>query len=334
MKMKKNLYCLSCDEIRECNLKENKITKTIDGITITYLEKKYICSVCGEVVYDAETFDYNIHTANDELRKHTGLIRTSEIQEIIDKYSISQKNLSKVLGFGEIQISRYLKSGNPSRAHSDILKSIKDNPFVFEGYLLNAKDILDEKTFRKQLGKVRQLELLSNHSKIYDISVYLMEHNPDTTNMSLQKILYFLNGFSKKFLKYNLFNDLAQAWIHGPVYPEIYDALSYYFNNKIDVNEILKDKEIDLSEEEINYINNVSKFFSCYSGSKLRDMSHLTDPWINARKGLSEEEPSNRIIDNKDIENYFSKVIKDYNIETVDDVNKYAQDLFNKVLDN
>ena len=161
-----------------------------------------------------------------------------------------------------------------------------------------------------------------------------MEHNPDTTNMSLQKILYFLNGFSKKFLKYNLFNDLAQPWIHGPVYPEIYDALSYYFNNKIDVDEILKDKEIDLSEEEIKYINNVSKFFSCYSGSKLRDMSHLTDPWLNARKGLSEKEPSNRIIDNKDIENYFSKVIKDYNIETVDDVNKYAQDLFNKVLDN
>lgn len=83
--MKENIYCLSCDEIRDCNLEEENITKTIDGIAITYLEKRYVCSVCGEVVYDAETFDYNVHAANNELRKNAKLIRTSKVEENSNK---------------------------------------------------------------------------------------------------------------------------------------------------------------------------------------------------------------------------------------------------------
>lgn len=325
--MEKEVYCLLCDDVRKCELREENVTRKINGNTITYLEKNYICSTCGETVYDKDIFDYNVHTANDELRKITGLIRKSEIEEILDKYSISQKNLSKVLGFGEIQISRYLKSGNPSREHSDILKSIKDNPFVFEGYLLNAKDILDEKTYKKQLGKVVQLELANNHSKIYNVGIYLIENIHDITNLSLQKILYFLNGFSKVFLGDYLFNDCAQAWTHGPVYPCMYDAFSYYFKDTIDKSEILKDKQIDLTDKEKEYIDCVSRFFSCYSGSRLRNMSHLTAPWIKARVGLSEGDVSDRNIEQKDIEQYFNKVVCDYNIVTTEDVGRYAQDL-------
>lgn len=331
--MKKSVYCLSCDEIRECNLCEENVTTIINGSTITYIEKNYICSVCGEKVYDKEVFDYNANAANDELRKITGLIRKCEIQEILDKYSISQKNLSKVLGFGEIQISRYLKSGNPSKEHSDILKSIKDNHFVFEGYLLNSKNILNEKIYKKQLGRVRQLELTSEHSKLYNIGLYIIENTEDITNMSLQKILYFINGFSYYFLGYYLFNDTAEAWPHGPVYPEMYDAFSYYVKDVIVDSDILKDKEFNLTEQEKEYINNTHKYFSCYGGSKLRNMSHLTDPWINARIGLEENEYSKRIIDQKEINEYFDNVIKEYKIKTYDDIKKYANDLFAKTFE-
>ncbi len=329
--MKKKVYCLTCDEIRNCELKEEKVTKSIDCNVITYKEKKYICPICGEAGYDAETFDENVHDANDELRKITGLIRKCEIEEILSKYSVSQKNLSKILGFGEIQISRYLKSGNPSREHSDKLKSIKDNPFVYEGYVLDAKNSIDEKVFKKQIGKIRQLELTSEHSKIYNIGLYLIESLGDITNLSLQKILYFLNGFSPLLLGHNLFSDTAQAWPHGPVYAKMYDAFSYYVRDNINISEVLKDREFDLTNEEKEYIDEVSKYFSCYGGSKLRNMSHQTEPWINARLGLEENEPSNRIIDEKDITGYFKEMVKKYNIKSYEDIGKYAIDLFNKV---
>lgn len=331
--MIKKIYCMSCDEVKDCDLHQENITKKIDGIDISYLRKYYICSSCGDEVYDNEIIDYNVSAANEELRKKTGLITKSEIREILSKYSISQKNLSKVLGFGEIQISRYLKSGNPSKEHSDILKSIKDNPFIFEGYLLNSNGILEEKIYKKQLGKVRQIELTNIHSKIYNVGIYIMETTHDITNLSLQKILYFLYGFSNELLGYHLFDELPKAWIHGPVYNNIYDAFSYYFNEIIDPSEILKNKELDLTEEEKKYIDCVASFFTCYSGSKLRNMSHLTEPWIKARKGLQDDERSDRDIESSDISKYFKKIIEEYKICTYDDVKKYAEDLFKRTND-
>ena len=66
-------------------------------------------------------------------------------------------------------------------------------------------------------------------------------------------------------------------------------------------------------------------------------MTHLTDPWLNARVGLKPNEYSNRIIDEKDIEKYAEKIIKEYNIKELDDINKYSENLFNqakKIIEN
>jgi len=111
----------------------------------------------------------------------------------------------------------------------------------------------------------------------------------------------------------------------------MYDAFSYYVRDNINISEVLKDREFDLTNEEKEYIDEVSKYFSCYGGLKLRNMSHLTEPWINARIGLEENEPSNRIIDEKDITGYFKEMVKKYNIKSYEDIGKYAIDLFNKV---
>lgn len=328
----KELTCYSCGKTGVCEYKEEIKKDRISGIEIEYLEKYYECPNCGNKM-DDDMYDFNVASANDALRKKTGLIRVCEIEEIIDKYDISQKNLSVVLGFGEIQISRYLKSGNPNKKHSDILKSIKDNPFIFEGYLLNAKEILDEKAYKKSMSKVKQLELTNDHSKLYNIGTYIIDSNDEISGMPLQKILYFINGFSKKLLGHYLFNDQAQAWIHGPVYVELYDAFAPFTNNPIDGKKLLKDKEFDLTEEEKDYIDKVSIYFSCYSGSKLRNMSHMTDPWINARKGLKDAEYSDRIISQEDITKYFNKIVKEYNIEEFEDIEKYAKDLFDKTFE-
>ena len=59
-------------------------------------------------------------------------------------------------------------------------------------------------------------------------------------------------------------------------------------------------------------------------------MTHLTDPWINSREGLKEDDPTNRIISIQDMETYFKKVCEDYNINRVKDIHKYSEDLFKK----
>lgn len=329
--MIKKLYCIKCDKITSCTLKEEKTKKIIDGIEIEFKEKKYICNDCHEEVYDSELFDYNVHVANDELRKQTGLIRKEEIKQIVDKYNIGNKALSLVLGFGEIQIDRYLKSSNPSKDHSDILKSVLNNPFIFELYLLNNKDKISSNVFKKSLGKTKQLELIHEHSKLYIVGQYILEKYEDITNMSIQKILYFINGFAPIFIKHKLFDELPEAWVHGPVYKDIYDAFSYYTKDNINIEEILKDNISLLSVEEIEYLDKIIPYFARYSGSTLRNISHLTEPWKKAREGLNEEDYTNRIIENNDIQKYFKDVSKKYKFNEIVDVKKYVDDLVDKI---
>ncbi len=304
--------------------------RIIDGIRIKYKYKKLFCKKCNKEIYDKDVFTENIIKANDELRKQTGLIRTEEIIDITNKYKIGNKSLSLVLGFGEIQIDRYLKSGNPSKEHSDILKSVYKNPFMYEMYLLDNKDKISENVFKKSLSATKQIELIDDNSKLYNTVEYIISKTEDITNMSIQKILYFINGFSKKFLGYKLFEDNCEAWVHGPVYRDLYDALCVFYRNIIDYKEIIQTNDFNLTDEEKKYIDGLLPFFENYSGSALRNMTHLTDPWIKSRIGLSDDEPSERIIDDKDIDNYFNKIEKEYNIKTIEDVGIYIKDLFEK----
>lgn len=59
-------------------------------------------------------------------------------------------------------------------------------------------------------------------------------------------------------------------------------------------------------------------------------MTHLTDPWLKTREGLKEDEPSNRIIDKENIDDYFDKICTDYKINNIKDIQKYSNDLFKK----
>lgn len=330
----KILFCETCLVDTECKYEEGIRKEKIDDIKIEYLEKRYVCLRCHEKVYDSETYDWNVFEANKKLREKTGLITVDDINEISEKYNIGVKPLAVVLEVGEATMMRYLAGKNPTKEISDRLKMALRSPEFFEMALMKNKEKLTDIAFKKALGKVKQLELSSGNSKVYQVALYVISKYEDTTNMALQKILYFLNGFSSKFLDDYLFNDLAQAWIHGPVYKDVYDSLSYYKSDFIEAKDLLGDYKFDLTDLEKEYIDNVASLFACFSGSCLRNMSHLTNPWIIAREGLEEEEYSDRIIDQRDIKKYFEDIISKYDIKNYDDIKRYIEDLLLVVNDS
>ena len=323
----KKQFCEFCMEETSCTPKERIAHKNIDGINITFKEKYYICSKCNNDI-EGDYFDDNVTAGNNELRKHYNIISTNEIEEILSKYNIGKKPLSLILGMGEINIIRYLDGANPTREISDILKNILNNPFLYELYLVANKDKISKVAYKKSLSKTKQIEFLDSNSKMYNVALYIINALKEVDPLSLQKILYFANGLSKQVINKALFEDEPMAWIYGPVYGEIYDCFSCFKGNKIDYNELLKNREFDLSEEEKEYLNVIIEDFGCYSGSLLREMSHLTTPWIHTREGLSEEEYSSRIMEKKEIDDYFKKVCKEYNIKSLKDISKYSGQLF------
>ena len=326
--MKKE-FCEFCMKDTECKYNERIKEEVIDKDRIRYLEKYYVCSECNNELY-GDLLDDNIIAANNELRKIHNIITISEIEKIIEKYHIGKKPLSLILGLGEVNIIRYLNGTNPTKEISDLLKSILNNPFLFELFLNANKDKISNVAYKKSLGKTKQLELTNQKSKLYNVCLYIINKLVEVDQLSVQKILFFANGFSKSFLGNNLFSDCPEAWVHGPVYREIYDSLSYYKSNKIDYNELLFDREFSLSDEETKYLDVILESFGSYSGSILREMTHLTSPWINTRIGLDINESSCRRIDLEEMNDYFENIYKEYKMHDFIDIFKYSDRLFNE----
>ena len=60
----------------------------------------------------------------------------------------------------------------------------------------------------------------------------------------------------------------------------------------------------------------------------------MREPWQMAREGLKDDESSNRVIELKDVNFYVDEIIKEYNINKIDDLKQYSTLLFEKALSN
>lgn len=139
---------------------------------------------------------------------------------------------------------------------------------------------------------------------IYNVARWFL-HTEPMTHKKLQKLLYFSYGIylaqnndNENDLKKTLFKNNFEAWAHGPVDPNIY---SIYKNNGINLLYIEKNDKFDFDIDVINALNLTIELYSKYSPDQLENISHKQLPWINARKGLSNIEPSNNPILDKDI---------------------------------
>lgn len=130
----------------------------------------------------------------------------------------------------------------------------------------------------------------------------------DMTNKKMQKMLYY--AYSWYIVGYNdsenvnkvLFIEQPEAWIHGPVFPTIYDKYKIFGWNIIPK----FTEEIDIDEELKTFLDEIISVFGKYDGDQLELMTHNEFPWKNARNNLDNTLPSNNKIQLKDIYNYYS----------------------------
>ncbi len=116
------------------------------------------------------------------------------------------------------------------------------------------------------------------------------------SNLKLQKLAYYAQGFCLAMHDRPLFAERIEAWTHGPVVPDLYHAYSKYEGNAIpnpetvDVAAFSKD-EIDLMEE-------VYSVYGQFSAWKLRNMTHDEPPWA--------ETPRSQVIPHDLLREYFA----------------------------
>lgn len=269
----------------------------------------------------------------DKILVKDKIITTKEIEEILEKYNIGKKPLSLVLGWGEVTIIRYLDGNVPDKLHSNVLFSIKNNPNLLLEYLEKNKKLITKLAYKKVKTRVEELEQKENKENIHLITKHIIAVLEDTTPLALQKILYYIDSFSLALLDRSIFEYSPEAWVHGPVYKNIYEEYSYYRFNSIDKTNFTKYLNIECLEEEIiTLIDEVIKCFGCYSGKVLEKMTHLSNSWIDTRGTLKSDEASNRIIDKNKMQEEFKDICKKYQIKNYQDISKFSNKLFRKVI--
>lgn len=261
------------------------------------------------------------------------VIKKEEIEELLEKYKIGKKPLSLVLGWGEVTIIRYLDGQEPDLFHSNILLSIKNNYHEFLKYLEKNKELITPIAYKKAYNQVMKLKLEEDQSNIYLIAKYIIAKMEDTTPLVLQKLLYYIEGFSLALLDNKIFSTRCEAWVHGPVYPEIYTRFKEYQYHSIERKEFSEYTTLtSLSQEKVQLIDEVIKNFGCYSGKILEEMTHQTLPWLKAREGVEIKESSNRKILISDMQGFFKEICYQYQISSPKDISRYSKKMFQRIV--
>lgn len=123
-------------------------------------------------------------------------------------------------------------------------------------------------------------------AKALDVAKYLIqlaerEAEPEMlTPMRLQKLLYYVQGWSLGLRQTEMFGEAIEAWQHGPVVPEVYRAFSAYQNNPIAG--FADDPCRSLTAGDREFIESIWAGYRKYSASGLRDMTHHETPWLES----------------------------------------------------
>jgi uncharacterized phage-associated protein len=121
------------------------------------------------------------------------------------------------------------------------------------------------------------------------------------SNMKLQKLLYYAQGFSMVILGKPLFEDDFEAWDYGPVVRVVYDKYKSYGSNALP-----KPENFSFSPyrpEEKQLLDDIYDIYGRYSAWALSSMTHNTPPW--------KDTPRNEVISKEAMETYFATRIEE-----------------------
>lgn len=137
----------------------------------------------------------------------------------------------------------------------------------------------------------------------YFLSLTDEESGELISNLKLQKLVYYAQGFHLVFYDTPLFSERIEAWTYGPVVPDLYHEYKSHGPCSIPPP---SDFDISIYDENTkNLLNEVYKVFAQFSGWKLHEMTHQEPPWKNAY-----ERGAGSIINHQSLKEYFKTLIE------------------------
>lgn len=323
-------FCIECRRETEYTLKKKTLTKIIKGREYQFSITTAVCIVCGAEMSVPGLIDKNIKEIDEQYRMIEGIVSMEDIERLLKIYKIGKAPASYALGFGEVTISRYLSGQIPSKEYSDIIKTALASPAYMKNLLTENREKVGEIAYNKAMSAALSLQnLFSISDKMLRAIAYIFATLEEVTPLMLQKLLYYIQGIYSALYGTPMFVEDCRAWVHGPVFAEVYDLFKEFKYNPIDDARfaVLEGSEEALTDDERSVIDLVLKTFGMYGGKTLERITHQEEPWLIARKGYDDSIPSQEILQKDSIMRYFKTVDEKYGIATEEGLRKYISEM-------
>ena len=305
----RSAICPNCEQEREVEIikKEETITVRQEEITVSATYSK--CSVC-DVEFENTRGPDTLEEAYREYRRRHNMIQPEELRNWRKSYGLTQKELSALLGWGEVNLSRYENGALQSESHEKTLRLAKE-PHNLLKLIKNALHAVSEEKRERLISELTEAEKeYCSFERIYEerFANYSPNEFSGYKKLDLTKLFNTILFFCKdgqlktklnKLLFYADFkhfkeNTVSISGCHYPhlQYGPVPDNFDFYYailrsKNLLKINEELVGQyfgevyksldEPDLavfSTSELKTLIEVQEFFKSYNSTRIAEFSH------------------------------------------------------------
>lgn len=141
-------------------------------------------------------------------------------------------------------------------------------------------------------------------ANVFDVAKYMLKKQSPMTTMKLQKLVYYCQAWSVVWDSKPIFKDRIEAWASGPVVPSLYNIHRGSFL----IDNLSIGNPNNLTEPEIETIDAVLQTYGDKSAQWLSDLTHMENPWNDARKGIPSGQNCEEEITLSSLEEYYNSL--------------------------
>ena len=140
--------------------------------------------------------------------------------------------------------------------------------------------------------------------RVFDVAAYILEKKGSMSTMKLQKLVYYSQAWSLVWDEKPLFEEDIEAWANGPVVRDLF----YYHRGRYEIETLEIGNPRLLDQEQQDTVDAVLDYYGDKSAQWLIELTHLEDPWIQAREGLPPLERGDKVISLDAMADYYSSL--------------------------
>lgn len=156
---------------------ERQETWPVRGEDVTAKGQVRVCLACGEDIWDEDLESASQEAVFQIYRARHGIPSPADIRALRERYGLSQRSLSALLGLGEISIHRYENGSLPDEAHSQLLRFIQD-PWNMQNLFERNGQRLPPSAQRKLAARLTEVMCEAMPDKVVELAAACHRNRP------------------------------------------------------------------------------------------------------------------------------------------------------------